>query len=654
MRPIVPRPVAEVIGEGGARILAQWLAERSESPRYTEVEQLGRAVLAAWLGDLVGLARWLSTGPGVVLSEEEVFEAAFSLNQRIFVACRPWWLGEPVILRQIMGSDDGVVQTLTGALLARPKVGDTPEKPVDFVALMKGLKEVIYSADPDGTLRFVSAGVMEMTGLSAEALVASPRLVRKILVSEDPATIQTVRQSLLVDHEPCETAHQFRNAVNGELRHVLHRLVPVVVGGVVQRIDGVLVDITERRELERRLGRTEHLRSLGALAGGIAHDFNNLLLSILGYSDLLLAQTREGSANANGLQMIVNAAERGAALTQRLLSFARGSRSNAKTPVHLGRPIRETVALVGPSVSGRVSVRMDEAHDVPLVVADSTQLCDAVLNLALNGAQACAEADGGEVVVTVRRATPDEGRRVGASEGCTILVDDNGPGMSEDVRLRVFEPLFTTRAERGGSGLGCAMAYGVAIEHGGTLEVDSKLGAGTTFRMLLPAAPEGTRAARGKEPRHPRPTKRSAQRLHILVADDEETVRALLCQILRGANYRVTAVESAEEAVSVVRERPRAFALAILDVMMPPGDGTMAFLRIREVAPTLPIVFCTGQTHPRGTFMPEALNLAPVISKPFRPSELLAIVGDVVSDEEDEPDRDDDELAPGSRAEPAS
>jgi CheY-like chemotaxis protein len=166
----------------------------------------------------------------------------------------------------------------------------------------------------------------------------------------------------------------------------------------------------------------------------------------------------------------------------------------------------------------------------------------------------------------------------------------------------------------------------VALDHGGLLEVESTPGKGATFRFLLPAAPPGVAPVRTGRKVMPTPVARIRGAHHILIADDEPSVRQLLADVLERAGYRVTAVDSGAAAVGCVRAEPRSFDLAILDVMMHPMDGTEAFHLIREVAPKLPAIFCTGYSDAARVQDPGALRSAPVVAKPFRPHDLVEVV----------------------------
>jgi CheY-like chemotaxis protein len=351
-----------------------------------------------------------------------------------------------------------------------------------------------------------------------------------------------------------------------------------------------------------------------------------------------------------GLRHIAGAAEKGARLTERLLAFARGSASpGSREPVRLDDIARDVIELARPSAPGNLELRLDVPPRIPMVDGNATSLGEAILNLLLNGIHACQEGSGTSVTLKIGHGDVDDGHLVGADTTAVLEVIDDGIGMSEAVRARVFEPLFTTRTEHGGTGLGCAVAYGVAVEHGGVLEVESTLGEGTVFSFVLPAlggqdveatpmapvsgsrssAPEGPAVvdhmeqAREREPTGPR----------ILAVDDEANVGQLMADLLGGAGFLVTIAHDGESALEVLAEDPDAYDLMILDVMMHSleGGGLEVLARARELRPDLPVVFCTGHSNVEDVAIRELIATTPLLEKPFRAAALIEAVRDALA-----------------------
>lgn len=624
-------------------------------PRSDAFGDLGRRVLAALAsGDTSDIAAWLHHGGAAGQPDELILHAVQLLCARAerepgpsgpSGASPPAHTAQPLRARA-----DAIIRVVAGFQLRRMR-GALPREGDEFLELAAVLKDTLYSTLASGLVRYVSPGIEELTGRAPADFLADQHLWASLVIPEDLPRMREAFHRVLLG-ESSEAVYRIRHALTGRIHYVLDRAAPVSsraeTGDAVVRIDGILIDMTERVELELRLERSETLRSLGQLARDIAHDFNNLLVSILGHADLLAARLEPDSREARSLRLISAAADKGSQLTDRLLTFARGSAaSREKVPTDLAHMIVETADLAAPSLPPhlRLETRVDAL--APCVEADPLRLSESLLNIVLNAIHACGSDSGSRILLEARAATPDEARRIGSVEAVVLSVSDDGPGMSSDVRARVFEPLFTTRAKSGGTGLGCAIAYGVAVDHRGVLEVDSEPGRGAEFRFILPLLPGSGDPAHGAPTTHvappaagpppiaapgPRaapespPARPAASTRRILVVDDEPSVRQLLKDLLEGAGYPVDAVAGGEEAVDAVRVAPSSYALVILDVMMQPVDGTETFCRLRSAWPSLPIIFCTGHSDLERLADPQALERAQVVRKPFRAAHIIRAV----------------------------
>jgi two-component system cell cycle sensor histidine kinase/response regulator CckA len=528
---------------------------------------------------------------------------------------------------------DAIIRTLA---LARPSDEGAPQRGLAFRELATGLHDTLYSKLPTGQLCHVSPTIEALTGHPPAALLADPTLWASLVLAEDRPQLDEALQTA-ASGAPAEATYRIRHARTGRIHHLLDRAVPVSTPDGVARIDGILSDRTERVELELRLERSETLRSLGQLARDVAHDFNNLLVSILGHADLLASEFPPATREGRSLRLIAAAAEKGSQLTERLLTFARGSAtSRHKTPTDLAPIIAEAADLAAPAAPQGLALDCRIAPDLGLVLADPLRISESLLNLVLNAIHACGDQPGHHVLIEARPASADEIRRIGATfapGAVTISVTDDGPGMSPDVLARVFEPLFTTRARQGGTGLGCAIAYGVAVDHGGVLEVQSQPGQGARFQFIVPTTDaEPTALAPPPPPppaaRAPAPLAGARENRRILVVDDDPSIRQLIKDLLEGAGFPVDAVPGGEQAIASVDADPASYRLVILDVMMQPMDGTEAFTRLRSRWPELPIIFCTAHSDSGRVNSPGALAEAPVVKKPFRAAHLIRAVRD--------------------------
>jgi PAS domain S-box-containing protein len=383
-----------------------------------------------------------------------------------------------------------------------------------------------------------------------------------------------------------------------------------------------LRDITDRRRLEEELARGQRLESLGVLAGGIAHDFNNLLTVILGHASLL--ENAEGlPAEERGtVARIRLSSEKARALTQQLLTFARGGEPRRERTL-LGPLLEDTQAL---ALSGSaVDCRRDLDQDLWPALVDPDQVGQVLSNLLINARQAMP--DGGTVTVSARNLTAAP-EPLPEGSYLEIVVADEGPGLAPAVREHLFEPFFTTKAD--GNGLGLAVAYSVVRRHGGLLTADEAPGGGAAFTMVLPAQPGPVAVAR-----HP-DAAAAPCRAHILVMDDEPAVRDIVARMLGNLGAAVEAAADGAEALALWEEARRAgrpFDLAILDLTVPGGMGGLETLRrLQADEPGARALVASGYSNDAVLADPVAHGFAGSIVKPFDRATLAGAVHALLDD----------------------
>jgi PAS domain S-box-containing protein len=433
--------------------------------------------------------------------------------------------------------------------------------------------------------------------------------------------------------------YRFRDERSGSYRWVSdrQRLVqgdddgpPQIVGTWVDVTDQVEAEDARRaseernRELEEQLRHAQKLEGIGRLAGGVAHDFNNLLGVIAGRAELLQRHAPAGSALDAGLAEILDTSQRAADVTRQLLAFSRKQVMRLE-PIDLAAAIGQIERLLRRLIGEDVELVTRLPPDLGVVFADAGQLSQVLVNLAVNARDAMPR--GGRLSLAGHTVTCDEqwcASRPNTRPGpyACIEVSDTGEGISPDVQARIFEPFFTTKEPGRGTGLGLAMAYGVMAQHGGSIEVESELGAGTTFRLWLPlhagrgavltppAAPdaEPARAAGGDEV--------------VLVVEDDAGLRSLIHEVLAEAGYTVHAAATPEAALAATLKPPPVALIA--DVVMPGLSGPELAQRLAARLPGLRVLFISGYS---GDALPGREGLPPglrLLSKPFRADELLA------------------------------
>jgi two-component system cell cycle sensor histidine kinase/response regulator CckA len=380
----------------------------------------------------------------------------------------------------------------------------------------------------------------------------------------------------------------------------------------------------ERRTLEQQVERAQRLESLGVLAGGIAHDFNNLLAGILGNAELLdecatTADAREGA------QAIIAAAQRAAALTRQMLAYAGQRDLGRREPVDIGAVVRELGSLLEATLSKKARLELDIGPGT-VVVGERTTIDQVVMNLLTNASDALGDQPG-EIRVRARCVQELDGRWDGAlgstirpGDWVLIEVSDTGVGMDELTRGRVFEPFFSTKEK--GHGLGLAACLGIVSAHGGAVLVESELGRGSRFSVVLPASDVAVTAGEKRLP------PAGAKPCHVMVVDDEALVRTQLRRTLELRGYTVEEAGGGRAALAALAAKARADLpeVIILDMTMPDLDGAETLRAIRAAGVEVPVVISSGYLDlsierrlPRGAFQG-------FLAKPYGATDLVGAI----------------------------
>ena len=389
----------------------------------------------------------------------------------------------------------------------------------------------------------------------------------------------------------------------------------------------------QRRRLEEQVRHAQKLESLGVLAGGIAHDFNNILMGVLGNADLALVDLPTASPVRENLEEIRRAATRAADLCRQMLAYSGRGRFVVE-PVDLSEVAREMAQMLAVSIPVNVALKYDLAEDLPAVEADVTQIRQVVMNLITNAAEAIGEAEGTITVATggrwCDRASLDETylpENLPEGMYVTLEVSDTGCGMDAETKARMFDPFYSTKFA--GRGLGLAALLGTVRGHAGAVKVDSQVGRGTTVTVLLPASGRPVAApATGK----PEPVSWRGSGT-VLLADDEEAVRAVGARMLQAIGLDVVTAADGREAVEMYRREPRRFDCVILDLTMPHMDGEAALRQLRRIDPDARVVLSSGYDEQEVTARFGEAGLAGFIQKPYRLDDLAGRMKQVLGGE---------------------
>jgi nitrogen-specific signal transduction histidine kinase len=381
----------------------------------------------------------------------------------------------------------------------------------------------------------------------------------------------------------------------------------------------VVLETTERRQLEEQLLQAQKMEAVGRLAGGIAHDFNNILTAIKSYSELLIEDMATDNGRVEDVQEIREAADRAANLTRQLLAFSRQQMLRPRV-LDLNSTVRDLKSMLDRLIGANIELKTRLSPDIGMITADPGQIEQVLVNLVVNASDAMT--DGGRIDMETANVELDEEyarTHVATPAGPYVMlcVSDTGHGMTREIQSRVFEPFFTTKEKGKGTGLGLSTVYGIVKQSGGSIWVYSEPGRGTTFKIYLPRVNETadlpvavpvTNGKGGDET--------------ILLVEDEDAVREVASRILRRHGYTVVEARNGTDALRKFTEDGSEFDLIVTDIVMPEMGGLELAQRVREWTPNARILFTSGYTEDavlRRNFLDPG---AEFVEKPFTPSRL--------------------------------
>ena len=442
----------------------------------------------------------------------------------------------------------------------------------------------------------------------------APRRVEDFLAMVHPEEREAVTR-LVARHRETGVHEDFEHRLirpDGEVRHVISRGTPLYdeAGQPIGFLGGVF-DITARKRLEAQLHQAQKMEAVGQLTAGIAHNFNNALSVII--HNAALSRDGADEQTTEQLSEIEYAAQRAAEMVRQLMIFARADSHARKGPMDLARSARRTMEMCRRTMDPRICLDLEIGADVPAIEGNPGQIEQVLLNICLNARDALESAKTPSPRITIRIAPGRPGE-------VRARVADNGPGMTDQVRTRVFEPFFTTKEIGRGTGLGLAMAYSIVADHRGRIECESRVGAGTSFELVLPiatgevsAGADAGGAVRGGDET-------------VLLIDDDASVRRAIREILLRSGYGVLEAGDGPSGVALFeRERGR-IDVVVLDRSMPHLSGEAVLERLSTMDTRIPIVLLSGHPGAPGG----GGRSAAVLSKPTDRTTLLRTLREVL------------------------
>ncbi len=459
--------------------------------------------------------------------------------------------------------------------------------------------------DTDGQLRLWNPAAERITGWSREEL--NPPVPHAATDAEWRALLASVCAAKRRDYVALR-----RLGKNGQVVDLLLSQAPLLESGAAVGAVLVFADLTETRHLEAQLREAQKMEAVGLLAGGVAHDFNNMLAAIRGFAGLLRSDLAEHDPLRSDVDEILAASERAASLTGQLLAVSR--RQPIKlAPMDLCSIVAGMERMLERVMGEDIEVCTFFTSCPATVRGARTQLEQILLNLAVNARDAMPR--GGSLMIELEPIiVRTQAKEAPAKRYVGLTVIDTGVGMDEETRSRVFEPFFTTKDLGRGTGLGLATVYGIVKQLGGTIDIDSELGRGTSVRILFPRTDDEPAPMEAPRPKVLRPRGTEC----VLVVEDEPAVRRMLVHLLSRHGYRVLHAANAGEALLIAEEFGASIDLLLTDVVLPRRSGLELAERLQSDHPRLRVIYVTGYM-----VTSEAILSGEVVTKPFDPAVLL-------------------------------
>lgn len=542
-----------------------------------------------------------------------------------------------------------------------------------LAAIVEFSDDAIISKDLDGTIMSWNRGAEKLFGYNAEEIVGQPvlRLIPPDRYNEEPGILERIRRD-----EPIEHYETVRQRKDGSLVEISLSVSPIkdsngkVIGAskiarditdrkeaeralraikdeltraneelevrvqertaALERAQAArLRDLEEQKKLEEQLRHAQKMESIGTLAGGIAHDFNNILNIIKGYTSTL---PRDDANSLDALKVIEDSVDRGASLVKQLLTLARKSETRLAA-TDANKILGDLAALLQQTLPKNVDVSLQLESNLPPIMADPSQITQALLNLCVNARDAMPS--GGKLSLRTTTASRTQvQQRFGQAEGVhyvRIDIVDSGTGIEPAVRGRIFEPFYTTKQVGQGTGLGLAIVYGIVRSHNGFVDLATEVGEGTTFSLYFPVAEQSTKSAStNSASRHLSALKSTNNRGTVLVAEDEYNMRSLLARSLSRIGYQVIAAADGQEVIDLYQRNKEDIEVVLLDIGLPKIQGWDVIVRLRRDNPHLNIVVTSGYIDPALKVKMDEAGIDAIVYKPYAVGQVIETLQNVI------------------------
>jgi PAS domain S-box-containing protein len=470
----------------------------------------------------------------------------------------------------------------------------------NLTATLKSIGDAVITTDERGRITMMNPVAEAITGWSSSD--AKDRPVGDILPITDAFTGKPAEDPASVVLRTNAAAAIPKNSVildrNGVIRHLSDSAAPIHnPDGTISGVVIVLRDVSREMIMEEQLRQSQKMDAIGRLAGGIAHDFNNMLAGIRGAADLLFRKYKNDASSEKLIGIILEAAERAASLTSKMLDFSRKGKKES-TPIDMHDLISRAVGILERSVDKKISIESGLDAEQFVISGDPSQLLSVIINLGINARDAMP--DGGTIRISTgtveicRLSTHLIGDNAVPGRYLEICISDTGTGIPRAIREKIFDPFFTTKETGKGTGLGLSVVYGTITDHRGSINVYSEEGRGSVFKIYLPLLSENSKAT---EPLI-REFTGQCRVGRILLVDDEPILRSTGQLMLEELGNEVVSAEDGVQAVAEIDGRNgRGIDLVVMDMIMPNMNGIEAYRRISDAFPEIPFIFTSGFTY---------------------------------------------------------
>ncbi len=509
--------------------------------------------------------------------------------------------------RQLRNMLDKLNREISGRKEIEVKLRESKER---LIAILQAIPDPLVVYDSNGYPLYLNPSFTKVFGWTQEEFEGTH-------IPFVPKEEENITREKIVEIYKTGNPVQFETVrlTSGGKKISIH-LSAAIIKDVSQNHSGLVVSLTDisgRKKMEDELRHAHKMESIGTLTGGIAHDFNNILSIIIGNSELALESVSPSHPTRLNLEEIKSASLKASGIVKQLLSFSRKTDHHHR-PLHIGPIVVDTLNLLRSTIPTSIEIRQNVSLKDKTILADPIQINQIIMNLCINSSHEM-DREGGIIEITVDavNTTPNTNGDESSlpKEYVRLQVSDNGHGIDAEIIDRIFDPYFTTKEIGKGSGMGLAVVHGIVKNHGGTINVENIPGRGVTFTILFPVV--------NKRPQVTVTDKNSLPTGNetILIVDDEESIVKMTQRMVEQLGYRAEGRTHPQDALQLFKDNPDHFDLIISDMTMPEMTGITLARKIKNIAPDIPIIICTGHNPHSGNENTEETIISAYITKPI-------------------------------------